>query len=37
MSAVDRWIETEMDFYGLLNIIFLSRNCDLSFRYLPIH
>ena len=29
MSAVNTRIETEMDFYGLLNNIFLSRNCDL--------
>ena len=34
MSPEDTWIETEIDFYGLLNNIFLSRNCGLSIRYL---
>ena len=34
MSAEAKWIETEMDFYCLLNIIFVSRNCGLSIRYL---
>ena len=34
MSAENTWFETEMDFYGLLNIIFVSRNCGLSIRYL---
>ena len=37
MSAEDKWIETKMDFYSLVNNIFLSRNCGLSIRYLPQH
>ena len=49
IQLIEKWLQTtpedwnnkswktEMDFYGLLNNIFLSRNCDLPIRYLPIH
>ena len=33
MSAEDKWIETDMDFYCLLNNIFVSRNFGLSICY----